>query len=126
MHHSRAMKTIPILLGVALASIPLVASAGPPTIVCRLHPLARLSRSVPDSVAPANALARFEAYADRNGPSGPGTPVVGSYRPAGSGDAMRAPGRIIFVEDLWTDRALRLTLWFDGDDWLTGRSFVCG
>lgn len=125
MHDTGGMRKIPILLGVAVASFPLIANAGPSTIVCRIHPLARLDRSVADSMAPANALARFEAYANRNSSSGRGPAVVGSYRPVPSGGGVAAPGRIIFVEDLWMDGELRLTLWFDGDDQLMGKSFVC-
>ena len=106
-----------------LAAVVLTAVSGTPQPAERCHeqPLAQLAATLEEGMPAAEVLARFEAYEARFGPSRGGVAVLGDIRPR-TGRAHR----ILFLHDLWNDRVLALTTWFDGSGTTREVTFRCG
>lgn len=115
--------TTGISLGrLVVLAFPALLFVAPEARSCDTHPLARLATDIRPGTPYAQALTRFESYADRSGPEQGGDAILGNIEPRGEG---QAPARILFIQDLWMDRDVALTAWFGADLRLRGVEFTC-
>ncbi|UCC25802.1 MAG: hypothetical protein JSU98_01650 [Gemmatimonadales bacterium] len=119
------MNTLLVLGGLAWAAVPAVSFLDSPAFRCEHHPLARLAVEVDEGMALESVLARFEAYTTRSGPDAGGVAVLGDIIPTTPAGDTRVTRRILFIEDLWLDEALKLVAWFNGGGRVEGTRFLC-